>query len=94
MDCAIHFWVYWEALQATSISVPQVSPYVAAKYQQILRFAIEPHSIYIQARWDPNQQWLLFPYKFTIEELDAIFQEWSLEWRNPGSQEELSKEHH
>ena len=27
-----------------------------------------------------------------IEELDAIVQEWSMEWRNPVSQEELSKD--
>ena len=80
MDCVIHFWVYWEALQATDFVVPQVSPYTAAKYQQILRFAIGLHYIYIQARQDPDKQWFPFPYKFTIEELDAIIQGWSTEW--------------
>ena len=35
-DCAIHFWVYWEALQAMVVAVPQVSPYTATNYQRIL----------------------------------------------------------
>ena len=47
MDYAIQFWVYWEALQAMTISIPRVSPYATTKYQWILQFSIEPHSIYI-----------------------------------------------
>ena len=47
MDCAIHFWVYWEVLQATTIVIPRVSPYTMAKYRRILQFSIGPHSIYI-----------------------------------------------
>ena len=66
-DYAIHFWVYWEVLQATAIAVPRVYPYVATKYQRIIRFSIGPHSIYIQARWNLDQQWLPFPYKVTTE---------------------------
>ena len=63
-----------------TIVVPRVPPYVVSKYQQnILQFAIRPHSIYIQARRDPDQQWLPLPYKVTTEELDAIVQEWSVE---------------
>ena len=90
--CAIHFWVYWEALQAAAIVVPRVSPYAMDKYQWILRFAIGPHSIHIQARQDPNRQWLPFPYKFTTEEMDAIMQDWPGDWCVPMSQEELAKE--
>ena len=47
MDYAIHFWVYWEALQAVTISVPWVFPYATTKYQRILFFSIGPHYIYI-----------------------------------------------
>ena len=32
IDCAIHFWIYWEALQVAVIVVPRVSPYVVVKY--------------------------------------------------------------
>ena len=33
IDCAIHFWIYREALQAVVVAVPRVSPYATAKYQ-------------------------------------------------------------
>ena len=33
INYAIHLWIYYEALQATSIVVPRFSPYVVAKYQ-------------------------------------------------------------
>ena len=62
-----------------AIVIPQVSPYIVAKYQRILRFAIRPHSIYIQEWHDPDKQWLPLPYKVMIEELDAIVQQWSTE---------------
>ena len=80
MDRDIQFLVYWEALQVVAIAIPRVSPYLTAKYQRILHFSIGPHFINIQVRWDPNKQWLPFHYKVTIEELDAIFQEWLTKW--------------
>ena len=92
MDCAIHFWVYWEALQATAIKVSRLSHYITSKYQRLIQLTIGPHSIYIQARWDPDKKWLPLAYKVTNEELDALVQERLVEWRNPMSQEELSKE--
>ena len=49
-DYAIHLWIYWEVLQTTVVVIARVSPYAMDKYQWILRFAIRPHSIHIQAR--------------------------------------------
>ena len=92
MDYVIHFWVYWEALQVAAVRVPHLSNYATAKYQRLIQFTIGPHSIYIQARWDLNKQWLPLAYKVTDEELDALIQEWPAEWCNLVSQEELSKE--
>ena len=54
MDYAIHFWVYWEVLQVAIVKVPCLSHYVATKYRRLIQFAIVPHSIYIQARRDPE----------------------------------------
>ena len=31
-DCAIHFWIYWQSLQANAIAVLRISPYTVAKY--------------------------------------------------------------
>ena len=67
MDCVIHFWVYWEALQATAVKVPRLSNYAVAKYQRLIWFVVGPHSIYIQARRDPDKQWLPLAYKFIDE---------------------------
>ena len=53
--CVIHFWIYWEALQVAIVAFPWISPYTMAKYQRIIWFFVGPHSIHIQARWDPNK---------------------------------------
>ena len=63
-----------------------------AKYQRILRFAIGPHSIHIQAKQDPDRHWLPFPYKVTMEDLDTIVQDYLGDWRIMVIQEELAKE--
>ena len=79
-------------LQAIAIKVPRLLNYATAKYQRLIQFTIRPHSIYIQAQWDPNKQWLPLAYKFIDEELDDLINECLVEWCNPVSQEELSKE--
>ena len=75
-----------------TIAIPRISPYTVAKYQRIIRFAVGSHSIHIQARWDPNKQWLPLPYNITTDDLDAIVQEWLGDWRVSMSQEGLDKE--
>ena len=45
-DYATHFWIYWEALQESTITILIFSPHATAKYEWILRFAIGPHSIH------------------------------------------------
>ena len=75
-NCAIHFWIYWEALQEAAVAVPRISTYTVAKYQRIIQFAVSPHSIHIQVRSDLDKQWLPFPYKITTEDLDVIVQDW------------------
>ena len=69
----IHFWVYWEVLQAAVIKVPRLSNYAMTKYQRLI--PLKPHSIYIQARWEPDKQWLPLSYKVTDEELYSLVQE-------------------
>ena len=51
----IHFWVYWEALQAILAKFPHLYNYAGAKYQWLIQFAIGPHSIYIQEQRDPDK---------------------------------------
>ena len=46
-DFVIQFWVYWEALQAATMKVPQLSDEAATKYQWIVRFEIGPHAIHV-----------------------------------------------
>ena len=75
-----------------AIVVPRISPYTMAKYQRIIQFAVSPHSIHIQVRRDLDKQWLLFPYKITAKDLDAIVQDWLGNWCIPVIQEDLDKE--
>ena len=84
-DCAIHFWVYWEALQAMTIKVPHLSTSTTSKDQRIIWYAIKSHSIYIQKRRDPDKQWLPMAYKITDAELEAVVQDWPADWRKPMS---------
>ena len=88
-DCAIHFWVYWEALQAMTIKVPHLPNTATSKYQRIIRFAVNPHSIYIQAHRDPDKQWLPMAYKITDAELEVIVQDWPVDWCKLVSAEEM-----
>ena len=89
-DCAIHFWVYWEALQAMTIKVPHLPNTATSKYQRIIRFAVNPHSIYIQAHRDPDKQWLPMAYKITDAELEVIVQYWLVDWHEPVSAKDIS----
>ena len=45
-DSTIHFWVYWEALQAAVVKFLRLSEEVVVKYQRIMQFAIGPHTIH------------------------------------------------
>ena len=37
VDCMIHFWVYWEALQEAVVKVPWLSDVAAIKYHRIIQ---------------------------------------------------------
>ena len=46
-DYTIHFWIYWEVLQAVTIKVLCLLDAVVVKYKRIMQFSIRPHSIHI-----------------------------------------------
>ena len=79
MDCVIHFWVYSEVLQATVVKIPQLLDTTTVKYQQIMQFTIETHTIQIQAHRDLDKKLLPMDYKVTYEDLDATVQDWPTE---------------
>ena len=46
-DCAIHFWVYREALQEAVVKAPRLLDTTIVKYQGTMWFTIELHTIHI-----------------------------------------------
>ena len=73
-----------------TIKLPCLPNTATSKYQRIIRFAVNPHSIYIQARRDPDKQWLTMAYKITDAELEVIIQDWLVDWHEPVSAKDIS----
>ena len=48
-----------------------------------MRFTIEPHTIHIQARCNPNKKLMPIAYKMIDEELDTMVQDWPTYSREP-----------
>jgi hypothetical protein len=46
-------------------------------------FKAGPHHMYIQAKRDPDQQWLLTSYRLTKQDVSLIVNDWEAEWRKP-----------
>ena len=77
-------------MHATALKVPRMTEEVMRKYQRLAHFAIGRHTVYIQARWDPAKRWTPMRYKVTNAELEAFFNSWPIEWREPVSIVEVS----
>ena len=65
------------------VKITQLSDTTAVKYQWIMWVTIRPHTIQIQAHRDPEKKWFPMAYKVTYEELEAVVQDWPIEWCDP-----------
>ena len=72
-----------------TIKVPCLSNTTASKYQRIIRFAINPRSIYIWVHRDPDKQWLPMAYEIIDAELEVTIQDWPVDWCKLVSMEEI-----
>ena len=59
------------------------------KFQRIIWFAIGSHAIHVHARRDTNNHWFPIMYKLSNVELEAIIDDWPVDWHEPFSIEEV-----
>jgi len=62
---------------------PRLIENIIAKYNNIARFKVGMHYIYIHPIRDPERQWLVTSFKLTNEEVDQIIGEWEEAWKVP-----------
>ena len=89
-ECSLQFWLYWEVLQAATMKIPHLSEEAIVKYQWIVQFAMGPHEIHVQARREPDKQWLSTYYSLNYVQMDSILDDWHAEWQEPVSEDEVS----
>ena len=88
-DCAIEFWIYWEALEDATVKVLRLTEEAVFKYQRVTRFVIGPHAIHVQVRRDYDKKWLPITYKVSNIEMETIIADWPQEWHEPISLNEV-----
>jgi hypothetical protein len=59
----ITFYVYKEIIWQSIQDTPCILPLVVEAYKEIAHFKARRHHIYIQAKRDPNQQWMMTRYR-------------------------------
>ena len=58
-------------------------------FQNIIRFLVGAHHIFLQPQKDPQNQWLAMHLQLIAEEIEAIIQDWPEEWRLPITEDQL-----
>ena len=59
-------------------------------YQRIAWLVIRPHAIHIQVWHDSDNKWLVMRYKVFDAEIEAIINDWPIEWHELVNLEEVS----
>jgi hypothetical protein len=56
---------------------------VVEAYKEVAHFKAGHHHMYVQAKKDPDQQWLPTQYRLMEEEMGHIMVDWEDEWKIP-----------
>jgi hypothetical protein len=91
LDNNIMFYVYKEVIQMSIQNTPCILPQVVEAYKGIACFKDGRHHMYIQAKKDPEQQWLSCRYKLTEVDVGQIIEDWEDEWKTPVPEAEQSE---
>jgi hypothetical protein len=83
---------YLRDLQEAISKMWRITPEVVARYADIATFQATRHTMWIQARKDPDKQWLQMHYCITEGDIDMVISEWADEWRIPTITQEVQKE--
>jgi hypothetical protein len=74
---------YLRDLQEAISNMWRITPQVVARYRDIANFQATRHTMWIQARKDPDKQWLQMHYCITEGDIDMVINEWDDEWKIP-----------
>jgi hypothetical protein len=79
-------------LQDTIANTWRITPEVVAHYQGIANFKATRHAMWIQARKDPDNQWLQLCYCIMEGDIQMAIKDWEDEWRIPVLTREIPAE--
>jgi hypothetical protein len=79
-------------LQDTIANTWRITPEVVAHYQGIANFKATRHAMWIQARKDPDNQWLQLRYCIMEGDIQMAIKDWEDEWRIPVLTREIPAE--
>ena len=74
------FSFYIMDIQFQIAKTPRLSNNLFSQYDGATAFSIDMHHTFIQARTDPQHQWLKLPYVVNEGDIRAVVQHWPVEW--------------
>lgn len=83
MDSNVTFYIYKETIRDNIERTSNIPPQVVEAYKAVVHFKAGCHHMYVQAKKDPDQQWLPTQYKLKEEEMGHIMVDWDDKWKIP-----------
>ena len=72
----IKLLLYGEEIKFLMKNIPCIQPHIVESFKGIVCFKIGMHHTYIQAKRDPDMQWLCTLFIYSEDEITEIVQEW------------------
>jgi hypothetical protein len=83
------FMGYYNDLQESIANTWRITPKVVAQYRDIANFKATRHIVWIQARRDPEKEWLQLCYCVKEEYVDMTIKDWQDDWKIPVLTQEI-----
>jgi hypothetical protein len=90
MDNNVTFYMYKETIRDNIVRTLCIQPHMVEAYKAVVHFKEGHHHMYVQAKKDPDRQWLRTQYKLTEEDMGHIMVDWDDEWKIPLTEVEPS----
>jgi len=87
----IVFSAYFQYIVEAISSTERVPHDLIDEYRMQVKFQVDIHNVYIWARRDPEETWILSHFQITKEDIETIMQDWKFEWKQDIWPEELSE---
>jgi hypothetical protein len=80
---------YYNELQESIANSWRITPEVVVQYRDIVNFKATRHTVWIQARRDPEKEWLQLRYCVKEEDVEMEIRDWQDDWRIPVLTQEM-----